>query len=409
MAFSPIVSTMAFPSLHVAQLAPPYGALPHGSHSTAMNPSKHLAERTRKVEFSGIRKFFDMASRIKDPCDLSIGLPDYDAPEPVKEAAIAAIRAGKNRYTPSTGMPELRARLLADLKREAGIERSVLITSGVSGGLTLALLALVDSGDEVIFLDPYFVSYLHLVNMVGGSPRPIPSYPDFAFRPEAIEPAITPRTKVLMINTPGNPTGRVMSPAEVEAAATIAMKHNLVLIADEIYDRLCYDAPNPTPLALAPDHTVVLRGFGKTFGMTGWRMGYAAGPGWLIEEMTKLHQYTFVCAPSMAQAATITALDTDVSNHRTAYSRKRDLVCELLSPAFRFERPSGGFYVFPEAPKAFGNATTFCEAALAEGVIVIPGGIFSGQDTHFRISYATTDDKIRRGCEVLCKLAKSKV
>ncbi len=373
-----------------------------------MEPSKLLAERTRKVEFSGIRKFFDMASRIKDPCDLSIGLPDYDAPEPVKEAAIAAIRAGKNRYTPSSGMPELRTRLLEALKREAGIERSVLITSGVSGGLTLALLSLVDAGDEVLFLDPYFVSYLHLVNMVGGTPRPIPSYPDFAFRPEAIEAAITPRSKVLMINTPGNPTGRVMSPQEVEAAAAIAKKHNLLLIADEIYDRLCYDAPNPTPLSLAPDHVLVLRGFGKTYGMTGWRMGYAAGPAWLIEEMTKLHQYTFVCAPSMAQAATITAMETDVGEHRTAYAKKRDLVCELLSPTFSFERPSGGFYVFPEAPKSFENATAFCEAALKEGVIVIPGGIFSGRDTHFRISYATTDTMIRRGCDVLCGLARSR-
>lgn len=370
-----------------------------------MDPSKTLAARTGKVEFSGIRKFFDMAARIKDPCDLSIGQPDYDAPEPVKEAAVSAIRAGANRYTPSSGLPELRNRLAESVKRESGIDRAILVTSGLSGGLTLALLSVVDPGDEVIFLDPYFVSYLQLVHMVGGVPRPVASYPDFPFDAKTVEAAVTPRTKALLINSPGNPTGRTMTPAEVQAAADIARRRNLLLIADEIYDQLCYDAPNPTPMALAPDHTLVLRGFGKTYGVTGWRMGYAAGPAWLIEEMTKLHQFTYVCAPSMAQHATLTALATDVSAHRVAYAAKRDLVCRLLEPKFEFQRPTGGFYVFPRSPRNFPNATEFCNAAVAEGVIVIPGNIFSQQDTHFRISYATSDEKLERGCAVLGRLA----
>ncbi|MCC7315168.1 MAG: aminotransferase class I/II-fold pyridoxal phosphate-dependent enzyme [Planctomycetes bacterium] len=371
-----------------------------------MDSRQILAERSQKVEFSGIRKFFEMASRITDPCDLSIGLPDYDAPENVKDAAIAAIREGKNRYLPSSGLPELRMRIIEALKAEAGVEQSVLITSGVSGGLTLALLAITNPGDEIVFLDPYFVSYVHLVNMVGGTPVPVSSYPDFAFNVADIEAAITPKTKALMINTPGNPTGRVMKPAEVEAAVAIAKKHNLVLICDEIYDKLCYDGPNVSPIALAPDNALILRGFGKTYGMTGWRMGYAAGPAWLIEEMTKLHQYTYVCAPSMAQFATLTALETDVSGHRRDYSAKRDLVCDLLKGSFDFVRPGGGFYVFPPAPKSFPNATAFAEAAMKESVIVIPGGIFSQRDTHFRISYAASDAMLRRGCEVLCRLAR---
>ena len=371
-----------------------------------MDFARILAERTRKVEFSGIRKFFDIASRIKDPCDLSIGLPDYDAPDPVKEAAIAAIREGKNRYLPSSGLPALRTGIMNQIKNESGIDRAVLITSGVSGGLTLALLALCDPGDEIVFLDPYFVSYVHLVNMVGGNPVRVSSYPDFRFDAAAVEAAITPRTKALMINTPGNPTGRVMSKAEIEAAVAIARKHNIVLICDEIYDKLCYDGEALTPLAMAPDHVLVLRGFGKTYGMTGWRMGYAAGPAWIIEEMTKLHQYTYVCAPSMAQFATLTALETDVSGHRTDYAKKRDLVCSLLQGSFDFVRPGGGFYVFPPAPKSFPSATAFAEAAMKEGVIVIPGIIFSGRVTHFRISYATTDAMLRRGCEVLCRLAR---
>lgn len=371
-----------------------------------MNPDQLLAERTRRVEFSGIRKFFELAGRIKDPCDLSIGMPDYDAPESVKEAAIAAIRAGQNRYTPSTGLVELRERLIADIQSAYAGDHSILITSGVSGGLTLALLSVVNPGDEVVFCDPYFVSYLQLVNLVGGRPVPVSCYPDFAFRPEAIEAAITPRTKAILINSPGNPTGRVLTQSEVEAAARIARERNILLISDEIYEKLCYDGPNPCPLTLAPQNTVVLRGFGKTYGMTGWRMGYAAGPPWLIGEMTKLHQYTYVCAPSMAQVATLTALDTDVSGHARDYSKKRDLVCALLRPCFEFVRPSGGFYVFPKAPANFTSATQFCETALTRDVIIIPGNVFSGVDSHFRISYATTDQNIRRGCDILCRLAR---
>lgn len=370
-----------------------------------MNVSKLFAERTRLVEFSGIRKFFELASRMKDPCDLSIGLPDYDTPEPIKQAAIQAIKEGKNRYTPSAGMPALRERIGAELKASYGCDPAVLITAGVSGGLTLALLATIDPGDEVVFLDPYFVSYLQLVHTVGGKPVPVPSYPDFRFDAKAVEAAVTPRTKLLLINTPGNPTGRVMTEEEVRAAAEIARKHDLLLVADEIYDKLCYDAPNPCPMNYAPENTLLLRGFGKTYGMTGWRMGYAAGPEALILEMMKFQQYTFVCAPSMAQAATLTALDTDVSHHRAAYAQKRDLVCRLLEKHFEYARPSGGFYIFPRVPARYPNATAFCEAVAEHEVLVIPGKFFSSRDTHFRISYATSDDLIRRGCAVLCKLA----
>lgn len=373
-----------------------------------MDYDRLFADRARKVEFSGIRKFFEMAARMKNPCDLSIGQPDYDAPEPVKAAAIEAIRSGHNRYTPTAGLPELRDAISAELRREWGLDPTVLITSGVSGALTLALLATVGAGDEVVFLDPYFVSYVHLVNMVGGKPVPVRSYPDFRFNPAAIEAAITPRTKVLLVNSPGNPTGRVMTPPEMKAAADLAKKHGLLLISDEIYDRLCYDGPTPCPMSDAPENTLVIRGYGKTYGVTGWRLGYAAGPAPVVNEMMKFQQYTFVCAPSMAQVATLTALRTDVSEHRTEYTRKRDLVCELLADAFKFVRPSGGFYVFPEAPRGFKSATEFCETVAGHEVLVIPGGVFSRSDTHFRISYATSDEMLRRGCDVLCSVARSR-
>lgn len=372
-----------------------------------MNLERLLADRTRKIEFSGIRKFFEMASGMTDPCDLSIGQPDYDAPEVVKQSAIDAITAGKNRYTPSAGIPELRARIADEIEHSTGVRSNVLVTCGVSGALTLALMTTIEAGDEVVFLDPYFVSYPHLVNMVGGTPVPVRSYPDFRFDPAKVEAAITPRTKVLLINSPANPTGRMLSAEEVAAAADIAKRHDLLLISDEIYEKLCYDEANTCPLAMAPDNTLLIGGYGKTYGITGWRMGFAAGPERLIGEMTKFQQYTFVCAPSPAQFATLTALDTDVSHHRDDYRKKRDLVCRLLEPAFEIVRPTGGFYVFPKAPASFRNATEFCERAAKDNVLVIPGGIFSGEDSHFRVSYATTDAMIERGCDVLVRLARS--
>lgn len=372
-----------------------------------MDWKRILADRASTVEFSGIRKFFELAGRMTDPCDLSIGLPDYDVPSAVKRAAIKAIEAGHNRYTPTAGLPELRTRIAADLAESYGVEPTVLVTSGVSGGLFLALLASVNPGDEVIFTDPYFISYLQLVHIVGGRPVPVPVYPDFAFDADAVENAVTARTKAILINSPGNPTGRVMTETEVRAAAEIAMRHDLVLISDEIYQGLCYDGTSPSPMAVAPDHTILLGGFGKTYGMTGWRMGFAAGPAPILDEMTKFQQFTYVCAPSMAQHAAITALDTDMSSHRRDYGRKRDLVCDLLGSAFEFNRPGGGFFVFPRVPPGFEDATEFCQAAADRNVLVIPGSIFSKRDSHFRISFATSDEKLRRGCDVLRRLAEA--
>ena len=371
-----------------------------------MDWSRFLSDRCEAVEFSGIRKVFDLASRLKDPIDLSIGQPDYDAPDELKDAAIRAIRAGRNRYTPTAGLPELREALAARLRKQYDWGPAVLITSGVSGGLLLTLLATVGPGDEVVFADPYFVSYVQLVRMMGGTPVAVSSYPDFRFPAAAIERAITPRTRLLLINSPANPTGRVMTPDEARTAAEIARRHDLLLVCDEIYDALSYDAPSPCPVVHAPERTVLLRGFGKTYGVTGWRMGYVAAPPPLVDEMIKMQQYTFVCAPSPAQYALAASLDVDVSQHHRDYARKRDTAVRLLEPAFEIVRPSGGFYVFPKAPAAFADASDFCEAAAAREVLVIPGSVFSAQNTHFRISYATSDENLRRGCQILCEVAR---
>lgn len=372
-----------------------------------MEAERFLADRCRAVEFSGIRKYFGLALRAKDPIDLSIGQPDYDAPDAVKDAAAAAIRAGRNRYTPTDGFPELREQIRSMLAaHHPGWTPEVLIASGVSGGLVLSLLALMNPGDEVAFADPYFVSYRQLVTMLGGKPIAVPSYPDFSFPTNAIEQALTPRTRLLLINSPANPTGRVMPPAEMKAAAELARRRDLLILSDEIYRDLTFDARPVGPADFAPERTIVLGGFGKTYGVTGWRLGYVAGPAALIHEMTKMQQYTFVCAPTPFQHAMLTAMRTDVTHHARDYARKRDLVVEGLSGAFDLVRPGGGFYVFPRAPSRFSDASAFCDAAAERNVFVIPGGIFSSRDTHFRVSFAAPDDLLRRGCRILCELAR---
>src|SRR5947208_4043591 len=207
------------------------------------SPADYISQRAHAVDASGIRKVFDLAAKMTDPINLSIGLPDFDVPEIAKEAAIEAIRAGNNRYTQTQGIAPLRERLRKDLSTEIGRDvGEVLITSGVSGGLLLAILAVIDPGDEAIFLDPYFVMYKHLVTMAGGRSAIVDSYPDFRFHADRVESAITSRTKLLMLNSPSNPTGVVMTEAEVRAAVDIAKKHDLLILSDEIYDPVLYDS-----------------------------------------------------------------------------------------------------------------------------------------------------------------------
>ncbi len=369
------------------------------------DPADLISRRAHGVDASGIRKVFDLAAKMKDPINFSIGLPDFDVPADVKEAAAAAIRAGHNRYTQTQGIAPLRERLRAGLSTEMGRDvGEVLITSGVSGGLFLVIMATIDPGDEAIFLDPYFVMYKHLMTMAGGKPVAVDSYPDFRFRADRVEAAITPRTKLLILNSPSNPTGVVMNAAEVRAAVDIATRHGLLIVSDEIYEPFLYDLPRGLPSAAQTyANTVILRGFSKSHAMTGWRLGYAAGPEPVISQMTKLQQYTFVCAPSPLQYAALAALDVPMSDAVAGYRRKRDLVVTGLKEKFEIVKPEGAFYIFPKAP-AGATATDFVARAIDNNVLVIPGNVFSERDTHFRISYATPDEKLAEGCKVLSGL-----
>lgn len=363
-----------------------------------------IADRMKMIDSSGIRKVFDLAAKLENPINLSIGQPDFDVPNEIKDVAIDSIREGFNSYTVTQGIPELRDAVCEQYRSRHGVEfEDILITSGVSGGLTLAFIALIEKGDEVLLPDPYFVMYKHLANLFGGKPVFIDTYPDFAVLPEKLEEKVTSKTKMLIINSPANPTGRVYSAEELRAIAEFARRHDLLVISDEIYDHFIYDQPHET-FAKYYEKTLLLNGFSKSSAMTGWRVGYAAGPHEVIESMKMLQQYSFVCAPSFAQKAGIAALNLDISGKIAQYRAKRDLIYEGLKGHFEVEKPGGAFYIFPKAPG--GDGVKFVEKAIARNLLIIPGNVFSEQNSNFRISFAATDDAIGKGIEILQQLAE---
>lgn len=371
-----------------------------------MSGRSFLADRVKTIGVSGIRRIFDLGAQLTDPIDLSIGQPDFPVPDNIKRAMVRAIETNRNGYTTNRGIPELRQRIARQLQEEFDWRPDVFVTSGVSGGLVLAMLACLNPGDEVLLGDPYFVSYPHLVRLAGGVPVPVDLYDDFQIHPERFAAAVTPRTKMILVSSPGNPTGVVYRKEDVQALAELARKRDLLVVTDEIYNLLTYDGPSPSPVRFAPERTLLLRGYGKSYALTGWRLGYAAGPSDVITEMAKLHQFTYVCAPHPGQYGALEAMDTDVSRQVAEYARKRDLVCDLLEGVVEFIRPTGGFYVFPKTPPRFRNATDFVAAGIEQKLLVIPGEAFSRRDTHFRISYAVPDERIRRGCEIIRSLSR---
>ena len=358
-----------------------------------------------KIDSSGIRKVFDLAAKMTDPINLSIGQPDFDVPELAKRETIRAIEDGLNKYTPTQGIPELREGIRRLMRQTRDWEpEAVLVTSGVSGGIMLALNALVDPGDEVLIGDPYFVMYKHITSLLGGVPVFVDTYPDFRLTAERIEKTLTPKSKVLLLNSPCNPTGVVSSSEELSDIADLAKAHDLIVVSDEIYESFCYDGEFVSIVRFL-EHAVVLGGFSKSYGMTGWRLGYACGDADIIGEMTKLQQFTFVCAPSMVQQAGVVALGTDVSGHIDEFRRKRDLMYDGLQDVFEVTRPEGAFYIFPRVPE--GTDEAFVKRAIEANCLVIPGSVFSQRNTHFRISYANSFDQLRRGIEVLRTLTSS--
>lgn len=366
--------------------------------------SRWLAARTRSFDSSGIRKVFDLAAKMKNPINLSIGQPDFDVPEAARQAMVDAVNGRKNGYSQTQGIAPLLERLQADVRAEYGhADRKVFVTSGTSGALVLAMMTLVNPDDEVIVFDPYFVMYEPLVKMMNGKVVLIDTYPDFSIDLDRVRSAITSRTKAILFNSPANPTGKLASPEEVRGLAELAAERDVALISDEIYRRFCYNDSFVSP-AKFNERTIVIDGFSKSYAMTGWRVGFVHGPADVMNEMMKLQQYTFVCAPQPAQWACVAALDVDMQPHIDAYRRKRDMIVDGLKDLFEITQPEGAFYAFPKAPR--GSGSQFVERAIENELLIIPGNIFSAADTHFRISYAASEETIARGIEVLRRLAK---
>lgn len=364
---------------------------------------KWIADRMHHIDASGIRKVFDLAANLKDPINLSIGQPHFDTPEPIKQALKDAVDQGKNAYSQTQGIKPLLEMIQSSVDEEySQADRKAFVTSGTSGGLMLALCTLVNPGDEVIAFDPWFVMYKHLTTLAGGTVKSISTYPDFKIPLDKVREAITPKTKVILFNSPSNPTGHVATREEVEGLAKIAAEHDIALISDEIYRTFCYDQKFVSP-AEFNDQTIVIDGFSKSHSMTGWRVGWCHGPQHVIQQMIKLQQFTFVCAPQPVQWAACEAWKFDISHFVDEYKQKRDLLLSELGDDFEIHGAGGAFYAFVKAP--WGTGSEFVKKAIENNLLIIPGNVFSDQDTHFRISYAATEETIKRGAAVLRGLA----
>ena len=361
-----------------------------------------LAKRAGRIDSSGIRKVFDLAQKLEKPVNLSIGQPDFDVPPQLKEEAKKWIDAGFSKYTVTQGTQELREKLREKYRKQRIEFEEVMITSGVSGGLVLAAMVLLEEGDEVLIPDPYFVMYKHLVRLMGAIPVYIDTYPDFRLRAEQLEGRVSPRTKALLLNSPCNPTGISLTEQEQKEIAAFAEKHDLLIIFDEIYEDFNYDHPHANIAGFHP-RTLILHGFSKSHAMTGWRLGFAAGPGEIVNEMIKIQQFSFVCAPSIAQKMGLLALDLPPRKEIESYRRKRDIVYEGLKDKFCLVKPDGAFYIFPEAPG--GDGDEFVRKAIDNNVLIIPGSVFSEKKTHFRLSFAADDRVLREGVQILNSLA----
>ena len=379
--------------------------------SSSLDIERLLSERVKDIESSGIRRAWALAQACEDPINLSIGQPDFCVDDSIKQAAVDAILQDKNGYTQTAGVEELLqsiyTRLHSQYSWEFGDSSNVaaMVTSGTAGALTLACLTILGPGDEIIVPDPYFVIYPTLARIAEAKAVLCDTYPDFRMTAERIEKCITEKTKAVLINSPSNPTGVVLTEEEVADIALLCKDKGILLITDEIYDEFVFPPTTHASPASTSEDVLVIRGYGKTYGCTGWRMGYAAGPKVLIDGMLKLKQQTFVCAPSVMQHALVHAYDVDLTPLIERFTKRRDMVVDMLGDITELVVPEGAFYAFPKIPTGHNmSGMEFISKAVSHDVLVIQGDVFSMHDTHFRISYAVQEDKLEHGLGVLRKL-----
>jgi len=376
--------------------------------------SSRIADHVRNIPRSGIRDFFEIVQSMKDVISLGIGEPDFVTPWHIREAAVYSLEKGKTGYTSNLGSPRLRRSIAAYVEKHFSVSYNphdeIIVTVGVSEAIDLALRALLNPGDEVLYHEPCYVSYGPSIRLAGGVPVPVATRgeDEFSLRAADLEKAVTKKTRVLMLNFPTNPTGAVMPVEELKKIAAFAAKHDLVILTDEIYSELTYDGVPHHSIAALPgmkERTVFLHGFSKAFAMTGWRIGYACGPADIIEAMMKIHQYSMLCAPIMAQEAAVEALERgtrSMERMREEYRLRRNFIVSSLNEAgIPCHLPKGAFYVFPDIR---GTGLTSREFSLklleTKNVAVVPGTAFGTcGEGYVRCSYATAMDQIKIAVE----------
>jgi aminotransferase len=369
--------------------------------------------KVARLPASGIRRFFDLIAGVEGVISLGVGEPDFITPDPFRDAAVRSIKEGKTKYTSNYGIKPLRTAISEHTAKLRGVmydpDREILVTVGVSEAVDLALRATLNDGDEVILADPSYVAYVPGIILAGGVPVPVPTEEanDFRLVPEAVAKAITPSTRAILLGFPNNPTGGVLLKADVEGIARLAREHDLLVYADEIYDRLVYGVPHHSIISEPgmKERTIYLAGFSKSYAMTGWRVGYACAPAEIVEQMMKIHQYTVMCVPTAAQYAALEALrngEPEVKRMHDAYDERRQLMWKRLNAmGLHCFEPRGAFYCFPNITSTGLSDDEFCERLLKEEkVVVVPGNAFGERGKgHVRACYAASIENIGEACD----------
>jgi len=369
--------------------------------------------KVSKIPASGIRKFFDLIAGVEGAISLGVGEPDFVTPEAFREAAIRSIKEGKTKYTSNYGIKPLRDAIVAHTATLRGVrydaDREVIVTVGVSEAVDLALRATLNDGDEVLIADPSYVAYVPGIILAGGVAVPVPTDEENEFRltADALAKAITPRTRAILLGFPSNPTGAVLTEADVTGIAKLAQEHDLLVYSDEIYDRLVYGTEHRSILDVPgmKERTIYLAGFSKSYAMTGWRVGYACAPAEVIEQMMKIHQYTVMCVPTAAQYAALEALrngEADVLRMVKAYDERRKYMWKRFNDmGLHCFEPRGAFYCFPNITSTGITDDQFCEQLLKhEKVVVVPGNAFGERGKgHVRACYASSMEQIHEACD----------
>ncbi|AJI22606.1 MULTISPECIES: aminotransferase [Priestia] len=384
---------------------------------------ERLSTTVQQLKPSGIRRFFDLAASMDNVISLGVGEPDFVTSWAVREASILSLERGYTSYTANAGLLELRFEIMKYMKRNFNVsydyKDDIIVTVGGSQALDITMRALINPEDEIIVVEPNFVSYSPLISLAGGVPVAIETTAEteFKLQPRQIEEVITSNTKALLLCSPNNPTGSSLSKEELQAIADIVIKHDLLVITDEIYAELTYDEEFTSIASLEgmKERTIIISGFSKGFAMTGWRLGYICAPTEIAKAMLKIHQYTMMCAPTMAQYGAIEALQNgqhDVEEMRKSYRRRRNYMVKSLNQiGLECHSPGGAFYVFPSVKKTGLSSEEFAEQLLLEErVAVVPGNVFGkGGEGHIRCSYASSMESLEESIKRISRFVENKL